>query len=273
MKKKGFTLIEIIVAIAIIAIVAVPIARAIINSAKTNRQSTDLVKATQLCQQKMEDIKAAISSGADPSQSKLSADTDLNPTPTLGTYIVKSSDNNYYIKYKVERTDSEQDSNGSEATFTNAINEGAPVDVSNGPVNIDMRAASTSVTVNGTPATGIAGVGTNTAIAIYLDAHDTNNSVDVTFKNLSSDLQTINVVVIDDSKDKVALDIDPNSQGFNSLELNRNDKSSTASAAKKYDSVFKITVNVYKVKDVANLSNIDSVNPLAASQSKRLDRR
>lgn len=55
--NKGFSLIELIVAVAIIALVVGPILHAFYTSARVNRTSKDILKATTVAQNIMEDIK------------------------------------------------------------------------------------------------------------------------------------------------------------------------------------------------------------------------
>jgi prepilin-type N-terminal cleavage/methylation domain-containing protein len=68
--KKGFTLVEIIIAVAILVMVMIPIGNAIIHSGKTNANSAKTSVATQLIQKNMEDIKsrlnASIRKGTEP---------------------------------------------------------------------------------------------------------------------------------------------------------------------------------------------------------------
>lgn len=271
MKKKGFTLIEIIVAVAILAIVAVPIARAIINSAKTNRQSTDMIKATQLCQQKMEDIKTAISAGADPlTQHNFLDSTDLNPAPTAGAWIVKSTDNNYYIKYEISNPTPEDESNGASNSPVTYYNPVSPVNISSDTV-ITIDGDNNSATV--TPGGNVTFSGNNNTISIYLNVPSTVTSdITVSFKNLDTSVTNINAIVKGDKDSHVKFTINPDSQG-NPPSIDRYDESSATKTADKKDSIYDIKVKVYKVKDVSNLSNIDSLDPLAAGHSERLDRR
>lgn len=281
MKKKGFTLIEIIVAIAILAIVAVPIAKAIINSAKTNRESTDLVKATQLCQKKMEDVKVAISSGSDPTTSPVlsGGETDLlGASPYAGTWIVKSLDGDYYVKCIVTKpAAATSDSNGSGTlSFNNPVNsEVSPVDISgSGPYSFTITGDASSAALNDSAGHQVGNASpSGTEISIYFKANNPTAETKVIFKNLNTSLATINAIVKDDSNGEVNFEIDPNSIGATGPSINRTDMSSLAKTAAKDYFVYDITVKVYKVKDVTNLSSIDSVNPLAASHSKRLVRR
>lgn len=57
-RKKGISLIEILISIAILAIISIPISGMILTSVKTNKESEDKQKATLLGQQILEEIRS-----------------------------------------------------------------------------------------------------------------------------------------------------------------------------------------------------------------------
>ena len=56
--NKGFTLVEVLVAILILAIIVVPLLSAFVMSAKTNAKARQTLRATTLAQNVMEELKA-----------------------------------------------------------------------------------------------------------------------------------------------------------------------------------------------------------------------
>ncbi|MCF0239605.1 MAG: prepilin-type N-terminal cleavage/methylation domain-containing protein [Streptococcus gallolyticus] len=56
-KKKGVTLLEVIVSVAILAVISVPVGGMLITSVKTNKQVEDKQKAALLGQEILEEIK------------------------------------------------------------------------------------------------------------------------------------------------------------------------------------------------------------------------
>lgn len=57
-QNKGFTLVEVLIAITILAIIVVPLLRAFVVSSQTNAKAKQLMKATTLAQNVMEELKA-----------------------------------------------------------------------------------------------------------------------------------------------------------------------------------------------------------------------
>ena len=57
-QNKGFTLVEVLIAITILAIIVVPLLQAFVTSSRTNAKAKQLMKATTLAQNVMEELKA-----------------------------------------------------------------------------------------------------------------------------------------------------------------------------------------------------------------------
>ena len=57
-QNKGFTIVEVLIAITILAIIVVPLLQAFVTSSRTNAKAKQLMKATTLAQNVMEELKA-----------------------------------------------------------------------------------------------------------------------------------------------------------------------------------------------------------------------
>jgi prepilin-type N-terminal cleavage/methylation domain-containing protein len=110
-KQDGFSLVELIVAIAIMAIIVLPLLRAFVVSARTNAKAKERLRATEASQNIMESIEAmsldhlltyfSDSSPAmfgESSRTRLYIDSDGKYQPTSSTE--KSTDGNYYFGLK-----------------------------------------------------------------------------------------------------------------------------------------------------------------------------
>ncbi len=159
--KNGFTLIEIVIAVAILVIVAVPIARALMQSAKNNQLSKNTIEATQIMQAQMEDIKNRLGS-EDLSQNgpgiatgsvswdyplaKFDDDSDAGASASftssdifkkvtvgsneIGKWKCFDKSKNYIIEYTVEKGDSTTEAKADVASYKNKICETSPYEIS-----------------------------------------------------------------------------------------------------------------------------------------------
>ena len=83
--NKGFTLVEVLVAILILAIIVVPLLSAFVMSAKTNAKARQTLRATTLAQNVMEELKA---------YSLETSANHHNKTKT-GNFVVANAENSY----------------------------------------------------------------------------------------------------------------------------------------------------------------------------------
>lgn len=103
-KLKGMTLIEIIVSLALLAIVIVPFLTMIVNSTRTNRTSEDILDATYVAQSNMEELYSLSISDDTFKQDLL----QLSGNGFIETVIVTDKDYNYtkekdgfYVKIEI----------------------------------------------------------------------------------------------------------------------------------------------------------------------------
>lgn len=88
--NKGFSLVELLVAIALLAIIALPVFSSFITSARINRESRQLMLATDMAQTIMEGF-------ADKSfKDIMDSYGQLGTVDLSGNYVLSSVDNNYY---------------------------------------------------------------------------------------------------------------------------------------------------------------------------------
>jgi prepilin-type N-terminal cleavage/methylation domain-containing protein len=150
-KKNGFTLIEIIIALAILVIIAIPIANAFRQSADNNQKARQQLEATQLEQKIMEDVKKEIqtedlaTSGpalwssdyplvklddSDPGGLTFSSPdtykitTDVSSDITTWEWKAKSNNDKYIVSISVEKGGKSQE-NKSTGTYDNEMNSPA----------------------------------------------------------------------------------------------------------------------------------------------------
>ncbi len=101
LNNSGFTLLEVLIAVIILAVVCVPIFRAIITSAETNAKSKIKMRATNTAENLMEDFKTHDIEELVESYSKSASNTVIKPGDSVGgvassKYIFDIADSTYY---------------------------------------------------------------------------------------------------------------------------------------------------------------------------------
>lgn len=109
-KKKGFTLIEVIISIAILLIIIVPISTALIVSTGTNKKSADVINGTKLAEGQAEEIRNILKNNYD-----LSVNFPQN-APDGGQWVTEegSLEEGKFIRVKIDGDvvyDKEKDDN------------------------------------------------------------------------------------------------------------------------------------------------------------------